>query len=138
VYDAFKSEVVSPSDTSVVGDVFANWLTLTTCNPRFSATTRLVVVARLVHSQLFPNSGLPTTTGPKNPQSQNLAGNSSVQLTAAFVWGTLVVVAGGLVLSLAHRFRRYRWLVWIGGSLVVLVLLYAFFGAVSPLLPASF
>ena len=59
VYDATKSFVVSPSDTSVVDNVFANLLTLTTCNPRFSASTRLVVQATLAHSQLFPNSGLP-------------------------------------------------------------------------------
>ena len=59
VYDTTKSFVVSPSDTTVVDNVIANQLTLTTCNPRFSATTRLVVQAKLAHSQLFPNSGLP-------------------------------------------------------------------------------
>ena len=46
--------------------------------------------------------------------------------------------SGGLVLYFGHRFRRYRWPVWVVGTLGVLVLLYAFFGAVSPLLPASF
>ncbi len=59
VYDTTKSFVVSPSDTTVVDNVIANQLTLTTCNPRFSASTRLVVQATLAHSQLFPNSGLP-------------------------------------------------------------------------------
>ena len=58
VYDATKSFVVSPSDTSVVDNVIANQLTLTTCNPRFSASTRLVVQAKLAHSQLFPQSRL--------------------------------------------------------------------------------
>ena len=43
VYDATRSQVVSPSDTSVLDNVFADTLTLTTCNPRFSASTRLVV-----------------------------------------------------------------------------------------------
>ena len=38
VYDTFKQVVVSPSDTSVINNVFANYLTLTTCNPRFSAS----------------------------------------------------------------------------------------------------
>ena len=59
VYDATKSVVVSPSDTTVLDNVIANQLTLTTCNPRFSASTRLVVQATLAHSQLFVNSGLP-------------------------------------------------------------------------------
>ena len=49
-----------------------------------------------------------------------------------------MVLVGGVVLYLGRRFRRYRWPVWVVGTLGVLVLLYAFFGAVSPLLPASF
>ena len=63
VYDTTKSFVVSPSDTAVVDAVLGNQLTLTTCNPRFSATTRLVVQATLAHSRLFVNSGLPAKYG---------------------------------------------------------------------------
>ena len=59
-------------------------------------------------------------------------------MSNAFVWGAFVVLVGGLVLYLGRRFRRSRWPVWVVGTLGVLVLLYAFFGAVSPLLPASF
>ena len=39
VYDTTKNFVVSPSDATVVDNVIANQLTLTTCNPRFSAST---------------------------------------------------------------------------------------------------
>jgi hypothetical protein len=67
-----------------------------------------------------------------------MAGDSGVSTSDAFIWGALVVLIGGLVLYFGHRFRRYRWPVWVVGTLGVLVLLYAFFGAVSPLLPASF
>jgi sortase A len=138
VYDTFKQVVVSPSDTSVINNVFANYLTLTTCNPRFSASSRLVVVAKLAHSELFKSSGLVAASTPHRPQSENLAGDSGVSASDAFIWGALVVLVGGLVLYFGHRFRRYRWPVWVVGTLGVLVLLYAFFGAVSPLLPASF
>jgi sortase A len=138
VYDAIKQEVVSPSDTSVVDNVDADWLTLTTCNPRFSASTRLVVVAELAHSHLFGTTDLPKAAAPRHPQSENLAGNTNVELTDAVIWGFFVVLVGGVILYLGHRFRRYRWPVWVVGTLGVLVLLYAFFGAVSPLLPASF
>ncbi len=138
VYDVFKQEVVSPSDATVVDDVFANWLTLTTCNPRFSASSRLVVVAKLAHSELFTHSSVATVAAPRHPQAETLAGDTGVSLTSAIVWGAVVVVVGALVLYLARRYRRYRWPVWIVGSLGVVVLLYAFFGAVSPLLPASF
>jgi len=141
VYDATKSFVVSPSDTTVVDNVIANQLTLTTCNPRFSATSRLVVQAKLAHSQLFPNSGLPVPVHHKlhaDPKSESLAGDSGVSLSAALFWGfvTALVVTG--IFFAAWRFRRQRWLIYGVGAVGTLVLLWFFFGAVSPLLPASF
>ena len=139
VYDTTRSFVVSPSDTTVVDNVMANQLTLTTCNPRFSATTRLVVQATLAHSQLFSNSGIPVQKHLKaHPKSQSLAGNYGVSLADALFWGilTAIVVAG--IFFAAYRFRRQRWVIYGVGALGTLVLLWFFFGAVSPLLPASF
>ena len=138
VYDATKSFVVSPSDTSVIQNVFADELTLTTCNPRFSASTRLVVQGKLVHSQLFPNSGLPAAQLHADPKSENLAGNSDVQLTDALFWGFVTVAVGAGILYAAYRFRSRRWVIYGVGVAGMLVLLWFFFGAVSPLLPASF
>jgi sortase A len=138
VYDTTKSSVVSPSDTRVIDNVLANLLTLTTCNPRFSATTRLIVQAKLAHSQLFPNKGLPGARLHSEPDSGNLAGDSSVQLTQTFFWGFLFLVVGAGILYAAWRFRRQRWLIYGGGTVGLLVLLWFFFGAISPLLPASF
>jgi sortase A len=137
VYNTISSLVVSPSDTSVISNIPANWLTLTTCNPRFSASTRLIVHAKLAHSQLFPNSGLPVAKN-RDPLSNNLAGDSSVQLTQTMFWGFLVLVLGGGTLYAAWRFRHQKWLIYGAGTLGVLVLLWFFFGAISPLLPASF
>ena len=137
VYDAISSEVVSPSDSKVIDNVPANWLTLTTCNPRFSASTRLIVHAQLAHSQLFPNSPLPPERTHRT-QSNDLAGDSNVTLTDAFFWGFLVVALGVLILLVAHRYRRQRWIAYGVGAAGLLVLLWFFFGAVSPLLPASF
>ena len=140
VYDTTKSFVVSPSDTAVVDAVLGNQLTLTTCNPRFSATTRLVVQATLAHSQLFQNTGLPVNTGKlhADPKSQSLAGNSNVGPTDTLFWGfvTALVVAG--VFYAAYRYRRQRWVIYGVGALGTLVLLWFFFGAISQLLPASF
>ncbi len=138
VYDTTKSFVVSPNDTSVIKNAFADMLTLTTCNPRFSASTRLVVQARLAHSQLFPNQGLPVGRLNADPKSGNLAGDSNVELTQTLFWGFLVLVLLGSILFTAWRFRRQRWMIWGVGTLGMLVLLWFFFGAVSPLLPASF
>ena len=138
VYDATRSFVVSPTDTDVVKNVFADVLTLTTCNPRFSASTRLIVQAKLAHSQLFPNSGLPAATLHADPKSQDLAGNSTIALTDALFWGFVTVAVGGGAFYAAYRFRRQRWLIYGVGAAGVLVVLWFFFGAVSPLLPASF
>jgi sortase A len=139
VYDATRSFVVSPSDTTVVDNVFADRLTLTTCNPRFSATTRLVVQANLAHSQLFPNSGLPVQKHVKaDPKSESLAGNSGVSLTDALFWGILTAIVVTGIFFAAYRFRRQRWFIYGVGAVGTLVLLWFFFGAVSPLLPASF
>ncbi len=138
VYDTTKSFVVSPSDTSVIKNAFANLLTLTTCNPRFSASTRLVVQAKLAHSQLFPNSGLPVGRLHADPKSDDLAGNTDVLLTQTLFWGFLVLVLLGSVIYTAWRFRRQRWMIWGVGTVGMLVLLWFFFGAISPLLPASF
>ena len=40
VYDVVRQWVVPPSDTAVLGATHRPELTLTTCNPRFEATTR--------------------------------------------------------------------------------------------------
>jgi sortase A len=138
VYDTTKAWVVSPSDTTVIKNAFANIITLTTCNPRFSASTRLIVQARLAHSQLFPNSGLPVGRLHTDPKSGDLAGDSSVGLTQTLFWGLLVLVLLGATLFTAWRFRRQRWMIWGVGAVGMLVLLWFFFGAISPLLPASF
>jgi sortase A len=138
VYDTTKSFVVSPNDTTVIKNAFSNMITLTTCNPRFSASTRLIIQGRLAHSQLFPNRGLPVGRLNAAPTSGDLAGNSNVELTQTLFWGFLVLVLLGSILFTAWRFRRQRWMIWGVGALGMLVLLWFFFGAISPLLPASF
>jgi sortase A len=60
VYDVVRQWVVPPSDTAVLGATHRPELTLTTCNPRFEATTRLVVRADLV--KRLPR-GTPLTGG---------------------------------------------------------------------------
>jgi sortase A len=138
VYNAVRTQVVSPNDTTVIKNAPGDFLTLTTCNPRFSASSRLVVTALLAHSQLFPNSGLPKTDTHQKLQSDALAGDSSGQLTDAMFWGFMWLVAGAAVLLAAYRFRRQRWPIYGVGMVGLLALLYVFFTAVTPLLPASF
>ena len=50
VYDVVRQWVVGPSDTAVLDPTHTAILTLTTCNPRFEATSRLVVRAALLEA----------------------------------------------------------------------------------------
>jgi sortase A len=132
LYKVTQSLVVDPSDTSVVADSTFPELTLTTCNPRFSATQRLVVHARLVG----PPAPLPTPTRAAPSRSQGLAGEQGSWVGAA-AWG-VGFLALALVLWLLSRRIRRRWPAYAVGVPALLVVLFFFFQNVSPLLPASF
>jgi sortase A len=53
VYEVREIQVVAPTDVWVTGDRPGGWLTLTTCNPKFSARERLVVFAEMVDGPNF-------------------------------------------------------------------------------------
>lgn len=82
VYQVSHKTVVSPSDTAVLDPTHDAQLTLTTCNPKYSAATRLVLVAYLVGR---PASARPTTGARPSapPKGTSLAGGSSGQGRAA-------------------------------------------------------
>jgi sortase A len=72
--------VVGPEDGYVLSDVGDYRLTLTACHPRFSASERLIVAARLVSApleMLSPNYGLPA------PDQQAAAATASRTVTRA-------------------------------------------------------
>ncbi|MGH8959483.1 MAG: sortase [Acidimicrobiia bacterium] len=48
-YAIRQIQVVAPTDVWVTDSIDGAWLTLTTCNPKFSAAERLIVQAELVH-----------------------------------------------------------------------------------------
>jgi len=144
-YKVTSSLTVSPSDVSVMAASTTPELTLTTCTPRFSASNRLVVHATLASSRLTASAA--TTTPPTTPtgrhaggaQADGLAGGQGDWVPALW-WGGAVVVAALVVWSVARRRsgRPTRALLYGVGGAGVLVALFFFFGAVSPLLPASF
>ncbi len=55
VYAVREISVVRPTELSVTDPRSGAWLTLTTCNPKFSARERLIVAAELVEG---PNAGV--------------------------------------------------------------------------------
>ena len=164
VYTVDGQQVVQPTDVAVVGSSSRAELTLTTCNPRYSAATRLVVTATLTSSLLFPATTPKGTGGTADdgraaagrtaggPRSAARsaggtamlpgtglaggAGESVGRWAAAVGLGVATVAMAVVVWRLARRARR-RWAVYVPGAVAVLVVLFFFFAAVTPLLPAS-
>jgi len=143
-YRVTKTVIVTPSDTSVVDNTTTPELTLTTCNPRYSATQRLVVVATLRSSHMNEvlRAVAPTAPAQKATRSGDatLADNGGGgSVGGAVLWGMLTA---GAALGLWVLWRRVRtpgrWGVLTLGSPVVLIVLFIFFGHVSAVLPASF
>jgi sortase A len=145
-YDVTDLEVVSPTDVAVLNQTATPTLTLTTCNPRYSAAQRLVVVAAL-ETPPAPVPVPPATTRTSarhretatGPRGLGLAGESG-SAWPAIAWGAGCAVVSVLVWLLARRrsTRLRRWAIYGLGVVPLLVVLFFFFQSVSPLLPASF
>ncbi|HMK62591.1 MAG TPA: class E sortase [Acidimicrobiales bacterium] len=136
-YSVVRSLIVSPANGSVLDPSATAMLTLTTCNPRFSASQRLVVQADLTGTPL-PSPPSAGTGVSAKPATGDLAGTQGPWAGAA-LWGaaaSLLVVS--LWLAVRRRARTVRWLAYGLGALPMLVLLYFFFENVNSLLPASY
>ncbi|HEX4491837.1 MAG TPA: class E sortase [Acidimicrobiia bacterium] len=143
-YRMYEQLIVPPSDVSVVAPTSDAELTLTTCNPRYSARQRLVVKARLVVNRSAPArvsvpvkvvSPVRSSGDKKTSLADSLSGDISSR-TPTFIWGTLTVLLGLLWWWLYRRFRHP--LTWLGGVLPFLVVLIAFYVYLERLLPANF
>jgi sortase A len=124
---------VSPSDVAVLNDFGDNRITLTTCNPEYSATQRLIVVGEL--QQKLPHSAVKT---------QPVAYHVVNPATASWNWALapIVLLEVGLLSLLGLGNRRFRG--WYGGSgrwLILLPLwaagLYLLFQSLASFLPAA-
>ena len=140
-YKVTATRVVSPSDVSVLDPTRRPSLTLTTCNPRYSATTRLVVRALLsapstllsphtppapaTHSTHHPL--LPAQPAPPSPLPAVLLGAVLLLLPTLFIWR-----------SRLHIERKHKALPLALVALCWAVLLFFFFAALTPLLPQGF
>jgi sortase A len=134
-YNVTQVQVVDPTDVAVLNDTPTPTLTLTTCNPRYSAATRMVVTASLVSPVV--------AAVPVQKQPVKKSGASSTELLGSTtswsgaVWWGLACIALVLAAWLVHRRLRHWW-VYVIGAAGLLVLLFYFFGQLSPLLPAGY
>jgi sortase A len=159
-YQVTGSSIVKPSDVSVLNPSPDNRLTLTTCNPRFSAAQRLVVVGVLaglpapppITGTVSAGIGGPAATPPAPPAlAGDLGHGTSAAWPPTILYG-LVVLAGWIIIRLlggANRRRgRHaprgprsgrgrRWAVHLGGISLCLIPLWFCFENAARLLPQS-
>jgi sortase A len=142
-YEVMESKVVAPDASEVLDDTDDNRLTLTTCNPKYSAAQRLVVVAKLSSEPIQPppvveGSTPPTTAAPPSLAGEELAGLSGRRAARgpAFAWGILAAAVALATWYLSHMWRR-RWLAYVVGAPVFLAVLFVFFENFARLLPSN-
>lgn len=145
VYRVIEKLIVSPSAIEVVGPTPDAQLTLTTCNPRYSARQRLVIHSRLVVGSSDParaNVPLrvlePTGNSKRSTESslaQSLSGDTSSRLPT-LIWGLTTLWVGALWWWLYRRWRHP--VTWLVGIAPFLLVLFAFYVYLERLLPANF
>jgi sortase A len=134
-YQVTASKVVSPDDVAVLDPTTTPELTLTTCNPRYSATSRLIVTAALVGQ---PVSVSTATANVAPAASGSLGGGNHKAWPPTIVYGAVVVLAWVATRLLINRTRRWRRLgAYVGGIAVCCVPLWFCFENVVRLLPQS-
>jgi sortase A len=144
-YTVDLTRTVKPDQVEVLAPSKEGRLTLTTCDPRFSARRRLVVSAVLDDRPAPSPTTSTSTTQPRDPSTRpspaapvfeqpGLSGDATARWPA-FWWG-LLTAAAGVATYLGRRRWRTRWAYAIGAPFFF-VLLFVFFENVSRLLPAN-
>ncbi len=128
--------IVAPDRTDVLEYKFDNRLTLTACNPKYSAAERIVVSA-LLQEPAAPFTPLPDAGDAVVPldASTSIDGQTHPK-TPAVVWG----IAAGMVWLTAWVVGRAwrKWPMYAIGLPIFLLVLYGFFENFSYALPSSY
>jgi sortase A len=137
-YEVMETKIVRPSQVDVLNKTDDNRLTLTTCHPRFSASSRMVVTAKLIGAALPAPPPEPAKTPKPKPTLGTEAGLSggTTARGPAVLWG--LAFAG--VWALAYGIRRWvghKWIVWPIAAIPMGVTLFIFFENFARLLPAN-
>jgi sortase A len=129
-------EVIDPTPVSTTDPSkgFKATLTLTTCNPKFSAAQRLVIKADLAPNQtaLPPSRGLGKTTALTD---EGLSGEEGSKLPTVLS-GLIVLLIGLLWWWFFHR--HPRWTTWLIGAVPFAVALFFFYSFLERVLPANY
>jgi sortase A len=143
-YRVTSQQIVAPTDVAVVGPTPDAQLTLTTCNPRYSARQRLVIHAKLyVKRSTPPRATVPlkvvkpvvSQKGAQSSLQASISGDTSSR-APSILWGLFTLLVGALWWWLYRRWRHP--LTWLVGVAPFLAVLFAFYVYFERLLPASF
>ena len=142
-FDYLVSEppfIVNPGQTEVLDQPDPQeptaTITLTTCNPKYSARQRLVVKAEYDLRANQPQPQAPP------PQTRNVvsidAGLSGEHTSRAptVLWGLIVAGVGALWWLVFHRYRR--WTTWFVGAIPFVVVLFVFYFFLERVLPSNY
>ncbi len=139
-YEVVERKVVSPDETEVLNPTDDNRLTLSTCEPRFSAARRLIVVAMLKGEAAQPPPEQPTQpSGPPSSLAESERAGLSGRNAAngpAIAWGVAAALMGLLTWLVGRLWRR--WPAYLLGTPVFMVVLFFFFENFSRLLPSNY
>ena len=133
---------VDPTDYGVVANTPDAELTLTSCNPRYSARQRIVIKAKLLR-RLSDKPHLPPThidgkkvaPPPRAQLATGLQGESNSD-RPALLWGFIVAIVGALWW---WAFRHWRHpLTWLVGVIPFLVVLFPFYVYLERALPNGY
>jgi sortase A len=135
-YTVTSQIIVAPTDVAVLDPSTNATLTLSTCNPRFSASQRLIAKAVLSASWLPSDTAPVTSTSMPSATTQPARQFTSTgSWVPALVWGSITAAIAWAAWWLRRRLHR-RW-IYLAALPLFVVALFLFFLAVSPLLPAS-
>jgi sortase A len=137
VVDPSQIEVLDPTpDTTRPGPNLSR-LTLTTCNPKYSAAERLIVKAQLelAKGQTAPLPPTEVAKGNKATSIGGLSGESSSR-TPTIIWGAIALAIGLLWWWLFHR--HPRWTTWFVGAIPFLAALFVAYTYLERLLPSNY
>ena len=142
-YRVRETLIVKPSEREVLNATSENILTLTTCNPRFSASQRMIVIAGLTDEPaeatpvVAPSPDEPSSPSPGGADlagDESLSGEASSKVPA-LLWGLLAALVWLVTWWLSRRWGRVT--AYAMGTPVFGVVLFIFFENFARLLPAN-
>lgn len=135
-YKVTQQLVVTPKQVSVLDPTPNATLTLTTCNPKFSAKERLVIHAALDRSKSAqPQQAAPQPVASRASLDDALSGRGESRLPTLW-WGLFAAAVGALWWLIFHRY--HRWTTWFMGAIPFAVVLFVFYYHFERLLPANY